>query len=219
MTVYAGGDPDGSEGVTVDRTDKAARVSPRGAATRSALLKAAAQVFRTVGFSKAGVSEVVAVAGASVGSLYHHFTGKADLYVALYEEFQQRQQERTHQAVRDARAEGESDPTRLMNLAAHAYLLGCIEERETARLFFSGDGPPGFDYQLRSRLTQWTDRNVALFRKADEPVDEALLIVVSGSMLLAVAEVVRRDDADAHRLADDITGLLTELEPRNRLQS
>ncbi|MEV2276411.1 TetR/AcrR family transcriptional regulator [Nocardiopsis sp. NPDC049922] len=200
----------------MDKTDKPARVSPRGAATRSALLGAAAQVFNTVGFAKAGVSEVVAVAGASVGSLYHHFTGKADLYLALYEEFQQRQQERTHQAVVDARAAGESDPTRLMNIAARAYLLGCIEERDTARLFFSGDGPPGFDYQLRARLTQWTDRNVALFRKADEPVDEALLIVVSGAMLLAVAEVVRRDDADAHALADDITRLLAKLEPGRR---
>jgi AcrR family transcriptional regulator len=201
----------------VDKTDKPAkpvRVSPRGAATRGALLKAAAQVFHTVGFAKAGVSEVVAAAGASVGSLYHHFSGKADLYLALYEEFQQRQQDRTHQAVVEARSDGEKDPTRLMNIAARAYLLGCIEERETARLFFSGDGPPGFDYQLRSRLTQWTDRNVALFRKADEPVDEALLIVVSGAMLLAVAEVVRREDAEARRLADDITGLLTQLEPR-----
>ncbi|MFJ9557049.1 TetR/AcrR family transcriptional regulator [Nocardiopsis sp. NPDC101807] len=208
--------------MTVDKTDKPeklvkpARVSPRGAATRSALLRAAAQVFHTVGFAKAGVSEVVSVAGASVGSLYHHFTGKADLFLALYEEFQQRQQERTHQAVVEARAGGESDPTRLMNIAAHAYLLGCIEEGDTTRLFFSGDGPPGFDHQLRSRLTRWTDRNVALFRKADEPVDEALLIVVSGAMLLAVAEVVRRDDAEARRLADDITGLLTRLEPRHR---
>ncbi len=204
--------------MTVDKTDrpeKAVRVSPRGAATRSALLRAAAQVFRTVGFAKAGVSEVVSVAGASVGSLYHHFTGKADLYLALYEEFQQRQQERTHQAVVDARAEGESDPTRLMNIAARAYLLGSIEERDTARLFFSGDGPPGFDYQLRARLTQWSDRNVALFRKADEPVDEALLIVVSGAMLLAVAEVVRRDDADAYKLADDITALLSQFERRS----
>ncbi len=200
--------------MTVDKTDKPARISPRGAATRSALLNAASQVFRTVGFAKAGVSEVVAAAGASVGSLYHHFSGKADLYLALYEEFQQRQQDRTHQAVVEARSDGEKDPTRLMNIAARAYLLGCIEERETTRLFFSGDGPPGFDYQLRARLTQWTDRNVALFRKADEPVDEALLIVVSGAMLLAVAEVVQREDAEARRLADDITGLLTQLEPR-----
>ncbi|GHD30458.1 TetR/AcrR family transcriptional regulator [Nocardiopsis kunsanensis] len=198
----------------MDRTDKPTRTSPRGAATRSALLRAAAQVFRTVGFAKAGVSEVVSVAGASVGSLYHHFGGKADLYLALYEEFQARQQERTHEAVVEARSAGEKDPTRLMNIAARAYLLGCVEERETTRLFFSGDGPPGFDYQLRERLTRWTDRNVALFRKAEEPVDEALLIVVSGAMLIAVAEVVRLDDADARRLADDITDLLGTLQPR-----
>ncbi|MFV2196019.1 TetR/AcrR family transcriptional regulator [Nocardiopsis sp. LOL_012] len=197
----------------MERTDKPTRVSSRGAATRSALLKAAAQVFRTVGFAKAGVSEVVTVAGASVGSLYHHFTGKADLYFALYEEFQRRQQQRTHHAVLQARSEGESDPTRLMNIAAHAYLLGCIEERDTARLFFSGDGPPGFDYQLRVRLTQWTDRNVALYRKADEPVDEALLTVVSGGMLLAVAEVLGREDADARAFADDIARVLSALEP------
>ncbi|CAL9444618.1 hypothetical protein SUDANB121_02331 [Nocardiopsis dassonvillei] len=202
--------------MTVEKTDRPTGVSPRGAATRTALLRAAAQVFRTVGFAKAGVSEVVSVAGASVGSLYHHFTGKADLYLALYEEFQQRQQERTHQAVVEARARGESDPTRLMNIAARAYLLGCIEERDTTRLFFSGDGPPGFEYQLRARLTQWTDRNVALYRKADEPVDEALLIVVSGAMLLAVAEVVNRGDADAFRLADDITRLLDQLQPLRR---
>ena len=44
--------------MTVDKTDKPARVSARGAATRTSLLKAAAQVFRTVGFAKAGVSEV-----------------------------------------------------------------------------------------------------------------------------------------------------------------
>ncbi|HLS34329.1 MAG TPA: hypothetical protein VK039_12135, partial [Brevibacterium sp.] len=118
----------------------------------------------------------------------------------------------------EARDAGESDPTRLMNIAARAYLLGCVEERETTRLFFSGDGPPGFEYQLRERLTAWTDRNVALFRKAEEPVDEALLLVVSGSMLVAVAEIVNLDDTDARRLAGDVTDLLGTLQPRPRGQ-
>ncbi|GAB3462573.1 hypothetical protein GCM10027570_49130 [Streptomonospora sediminis] len=202
--------------MTVDKAHKPVRISHRGAATRSALLTAAAHVFRTVGFSRAGVSEVVEHAGASVGSLYHHFTGKADLYMALYEEFQQRQQERTHRAVSLARTQGESDPTQLMYTAARAYLDGAIEERDTTLLFFCGDGPPGFDSQLRERLREWTDRNVALFRKADEPVDEALLMVVSGAMLVAVTEVIRRSDTDARRLADDITGLLSRLGPRGR---
>jgi len=206
--------------VTVDKAEKngrpAGRGAPRGAATRAALLEAAAHVFTTVGFSKAGVSQVVAQAGASVGSLYHHFTGKADLFLALYEEFQQRQQNRTRQAVSEARAEGETDPARLMYTAARAYLEGCIVERDTAALFFSGDGPPGFDSRLRTRLREWTDRNAALFRKADEPVDEPLMTVVSGSMLVAVSEVVRLDDDAARRFADEVTDLLSELRPRNR---
>ncbi|MFC7326768.1 TetR/AcrR family transcriptional regulator [Marinactinospora rubrisoli] len=193
------------------------RVSPRGTATRRALLDAAERVFRTVGFDRAGVSEVVAEAGASVGSLYHHFTGKADLFTALYAEFQRRQQQRTRDAAARARAAGETDPTRLMNTAARAYLEGCIEERETAWLFFSGDGPPGFDAAMRDELRAWTDRNVALFRKADEPVDEALLMVVSGAMLVAVGEVVRRDDHDAaRRLADDVIEILGGLERARR---
>lgn len=196
------------------QTHRPVGTSARGSETRRALLRAAAHVFQSVGFSRAGISEVSARAGASVGGLYHHFTGKADLFRALYEEFQQRQQDRTHQAVAAARNAGESDPTRLMNLAARAYLDGCIIERDTAWLFFSGDSPPGFDASMRTQLREWTSRNAALFRKAEEPVDEALLMVVSGAMLLAVTEVVHREDrAEARRLADNVTAVLARLEP------
>lgn len=193
--------------------ERPVRVSHRGVATRKALLDAAAQVFGAVGFDKAGVNEVAARAGTSVGGIYHHFTGKADLFRALYEEFQGRQQERTRGSVAAARAEGESDPTRLMTTAARAYLEGCIEERDTARLFFCGDGPPGFDRELRERLWEWTDRNVALFRKADEPVDEALLMVVSGAVVLAVTQVVRGADTEARRISDDVIAVLERLAP------
>ncbi|UOE22209.1 TetR/AcrR family transcriptional regulator [Thermobifida halotolerans] len=200
----------------MEKVEKPVRVSARGAATRTALLKAASHVFRTVGFDKAGVSEVVAYAGASVGSLYHHFTGKADLYLALYEEFQQRQQDRTHQAVARARARGENSPHRLMNIAARAYLEGCIEERETTRLFYSGDSPPGFEALMREQLREWTGRNAALFRKADEPVDEALLLIVSGSISLAATEVINREDLDdARGFADAVVERLNSLTPRS----
>ena len=52
--------------------------------TRSALLQAARLIFADVGYSEANVAEVVARAGSSVGSMYHHFGGKADLFMALY---------------------------------------------------------------------------------------------------------------------------------------
>lgn len=190
------------------------RGAHRGDATRRALLEAAARVFGAVGFDKAGVSEIASAAGTSVGGLYHHFGGKAELHRALFDEFQRRQQIRTREAVDRARAEGESDPTRLMVLATHAYLNGCIDDRDAARLFYCEDGPPGFERELRERLWEWTDRNVALYRKADEPVDQALLMVVSGTGVLVVTQLVSEPDrARAERLGDEVLAVLQRLVP------
>src|SRR5690606_26817723 len=176
-----------------------ARTSERGAATRSALLRAARDVFVTKGFAEAGVTDVVARAEASVGSLYHHFSGKADLYLTLWEEFQARQTLRTKEAARAARAAGESDPMGVFVRAARAYLEGCLEERELAALFMRGDGPPGFDVVMRERLQQWAQRNAALF---DD--DRALVVVITGALAAAVSEVVRTGDP---RLADDVLAI------------
>ncbi len=71
--------------ITTDQVRPASRASERGAATRSALLEAAREVFTTEGYAQAGVTDIVNRAGASVGSLYHHFSGKADLYLTLFE--------------------------------------------------------------------------------------------------------------------------------------
>src|ERR1700748_3926467 len=53
--------------------------------TQRALLDAAREVFVEQGFADASVAEVVERAGSSVGSLYHHFGGKAGLFLALWE--------------------------------------------------------------------------------------------------------------------------------------
>ncbi|WP_449064315.1 TetR/AcrR family transcriptional regulator [Planomonospora algeriensis] len=186
-------------------TGVTARTSERGAATRVALLAAAREVFVTSGFADAGVTEVVARAGASVGSLYHHFSGKADLYLTLFEEFQARQTQRTKQALQAARAEGETDPMRLFIAGARAYLEGCLAERELAALFLRGDGPPGFELVMRDRLRQWAKRNAALF-DGDEG---ALVVVVTGALAAAVSEIVLSPDEDASRgLAEDVLAII-----------
>jgi AcrR family transcriptional regulator len=181
------------------------RTSERGAATRSSLLAAAREIFVSKGFAEAGVTDVVARADASVGSLYHHFSGKADLYLTLWEEFQARQTQRTKRAVRSARADGESDPMRVFVGAARAYLEGCLEERELAALFLRGDGPPGFDVVMRDRLRVWAQRNAALFE--DEP---ALVVVVTGALAAAVSEVVRSGDRG---LAEEVLAIIGQIRP------
>ncbi|MFG3439074.1 TetR/AcrR family transcriptional regulator [Nonomuraea sp. NPDC047897] len=182
-----------------------ARTSERGAATRAALLQAAREVFVSKGFAEAGVTDVVGRADASVGSLYHHFSGKADLYLTLFEEFQAKQGRRTKQAVREARAEGESDPMRVFLRAARAYLDGCLEERELAALFLRGDGPPGFEVVMRDRLRKWAELNATLFED-----EGALVVVVTGALAAAVNEVVRTGDP---QLADDVLAIIGQIRP------
>ncbi|MCW2937191.1 MAG: transcriptional regulator, TetR family [Actinomycetia bacterium] len=187
------------------------RVSDRGAATRGALLSAARDVFTDSGFAQAAVTDIVARAGASVGSLYHHFNGKADLYLTLFEEFQGRQQERTREAIHAVRDAGEADPMRLFIAGAGAYLDGCLAERAVARLFISGDGPPGFDRIMRRRLNTWARRNAALFH-SDEGVDEPLVVVLTGAMAGAVSEVcLNDDDAASRRLAEDMLAIVATI--------
>ncbi|MEU4545295.1 TetR/AcrR family transcriptional regulator [Nonomuraea dietziae] len=181
----------------------------RGAATRAALLDAAREVFVEKGFAESGVTDVVAKARASVGSLYHHFSGKADLYLALFEEFQARQSQRTKQAARELRASGENDPMRVFVAAARAYLEGSLEERELAALFLRGDGPPGFEVIMRDRLRTWAKLNATLFEG-----DDALVVVITGALAAAVSEVVlSEDESAARRLADDVLAIIGRIQP------
>ena len=58
----------------------------RTAETQRALLDAARAVFTEQGFADASIADVVERAGSSVGSLYHHFGGKSEMFIALWQE-------------------------------------------------------------------------------------------------------------------------------------
>jgi len=187
-------------------------VPDRGAATRGSLLAAAREVFARHGYAQASVSEIVTLAGASVGSLYHHFSGKADLYLTLYEQLQREHTERTRSAVRQARAAGVSDPMQLFLAGARGYMDVCAEQRELARMFACGDGPPGFERSWRERVTQWVVRNTEFFARSGEPLDGAVAIVMTGAMVVALAEMSRAADAEtALRIADGVIEVLSRL--------
>jgi AcrR family transcriptional regulator len=189
-----------------------ARRAGRAASTRGALLAAARDVFVASGFSEASIADVVQRAGGSVGSLYHHFGGKSELYLALFEDYSQRQESRAAEAVRQASAAGETDPVRLFLAGGRAYLDGCWTERELARLFLTGGGPPGFEMVRRRRHREWTRRNASLLgtpEDAHEPWGDALVLVLTTVMGEAGAEVaVCEDEQSAHRLASDVLALI-----------
>jgi AcrR family transcriptional regulator len=188
------------------------RLSNRAATTRGALLTAAREVFCASGFAEASIAEVVAGAGASVGSLYHHFGGKSELYLALFEDYQQRQEARVLAAVRQAAADGERDPVALFVGGSRAYLQGCWAERDLARLFLAGGGPPGFELVARRRYREWTRRNAALLSSGPEdaePWGDALVLVLTTVISEAGHEVaVCEDEESALRLAGDVLELI-----------
>ncbi len=45
-------------------------------------------MFTEQGFTNASIAAIVERAGSSVGSLYHHFGGKSEVFIALFQEHQ-----------------------------------------------------------------------------------------------------------------------------------
>ena len=70
----------------------------RSEATTSELLDVARRLFAADGFAATSLEDVVRGAGVTKGALYHHFRGKRDLFLAVYEREQQRLAEAQLQA-------------------------------------------------------------------------------------------------------------------------
>lgn len=186
----------------------------RATTTRAQLLDAAREIFTTAGYADANVVDIVERAGSSVGSLYHHFGGKSDLYIALYDDYQSRQRHRAAKAFRLALAAGESDAMRLFVIGTRAYLEGCWEERTLTTLFSSGDGPPGFEMLTRRGFRHWLAANSEGLSEQARPLSDTLVLVMTTIATEAGREVaVQSTRAGARRFIDEICELIDRLYP------
>lgn len=183
----------------------------RTAQTQRALLDAAREVFAEQGFTEASIADVVERAGSSVGSLYHHFGGKSELFLALWQEHQLAYEQAASKAVAAARQAGVTDPTELFCAGARAFLEGSWQRRDLAMLYFADDGPPGFEVLKRRRGREWISQNDALLKLSDTPLDRLYAAILTsligegarevamartrrqaGQVIEAVIEYVRR---------------------------
>ena len=164
----------------------------RTAQTQRALLDAARAVFTGQGFADASIADVVERAGSSVGSLYHHFGGKSELFIALWQDYQRAQEAAASEAVARAKKAGVTDLFELFSAGARAYLDTCWQDRDLATLFYAGDGPPGFEVMKRRRGREWLGQNDALLRLSDTSFDRLYVTILTtligeGSREVAVA--------------------------------
>lgn len=131
-------------------TPTQARRWAKTGATQQRILDAATEVFATRGFTAATMADVVSGSGASVGSIYHHFGGKNELFLAIFEQMATAVDRRIEEAMRQAG--GAADPRHVFELHVRAYLEAMWENRRLARVLTSGDTPPGFEVARRDRM-------------------------------------------------------------------
>jgi AcrR family transcriptional regulator len=179
----------------------------RTANTQRALLEAAREVFTSRGFSEASIADVVERAGSSVGSLYHHFGGKSELFLALWQEHQLAHEQAASEAVAAARKVGVTDPGELFAAGARAFLQGSWQRRDLALLFLSGDGPPGFEVMQRQRSHEWVSQNDALLHLPDTALDRLYASVLTSLIGEGAREVAT---SASRRQADKVTDAVLE---------
>ncbi len=112
-------------------------------ATQQRILNAATAVFRERGYSAATIGEVVTASGASIGSIYHHFGGKNEIFLAIHDHMA---------AVIEARI---AAAERSFDAQVRAYLQTVWDYRDTAVVLSSDDVPPGFEGVYREGIRTW----------------------------------------------------------------
>jgi AcrR family transcriptional regulator len=98
------------------------RQAERTEATRGALIAAARELFAERGFAGVGTEEIVRRAGVTRGALYHHFSGKEDLFRAVYEQVERELAERIA-----AGAVGDPDPVHALRAGTATFLDACLD--------------------------------------------------------------------------------------------
>jgi AcrR family transcriptional regulator len=96
---------------------------------RDALLEAATELFIERDYADVSTDDILRRAGVSRGALYHHFSGKRDLFRAVFDASEARVVERVAQSLA-----GLEDPFELLIAAARSYLREAETSEELRRL-------------------------------------------------------------------------------------
>jgi len=130
-----------------DHTAPRRTQAARRAATRSALLGAARELFGAKGFAGTGREEIVQRAGVTRGAMYHHFASKEDLFRAVYEEVEGEVMGHVAEAAMVT-----VDPKEELRLGTLAWLEFAADPA-VARICLI-DAPAVLDPELRRQLSE-----------------------------------------------------------------
>ena len=159
----------------------------RSDATQQRVLDAATEVFGTRGFSAATMADIVERSGASIGSIYHHFGGKRELFLAIYDRLS------ADVELRLAAAPTADDLDSQEAFAVHvrAYLTAIWENRQAAMMMASGDVPVDFEHLRRKNTLTFFDRWMGVLdvdsTKRGQLLSRVLIAILSEASLMVTA--------------------------------
>ena len=179
-----------------------ARRWARTDATQQRILDAATEVFSTRGFSAATMADIVENSGASIGSIYHHFGAKKELFLAIYERLSAEVEVRIAQA---AGASADLDSQQAFALYARAYLNAIWDNRRAATMIASGDVPVGFERLRRTNTLTFFHRWMGVLDVDSSTRGQLLSRILIAIMSEASLMVTMCDDAAEVEQVSDAT--------------
>jgi len=160
-------------------------------ATQQRILYAATDVFAARGFTAATMADIVDHSGASIGSIYHHFGGKKELFLAIFERLSA-----DIDAYIDAASESsEVDGRVVFEANARAYLNAIWVHRRAALVLASGDTPAGFDEIRRSNMMRGFRRWMSVLELDTSPRGQLLTRILIDVMAEASGMVMLSESA------------------------
>jgi AcrR family transcriptional regulator len=196
MTAPASADGATRHPPSLTGVNKQRRRWAKSGATQERILDGALYVFSRNGYTAATISDVVAASGASIGSIYHHFGGKSELFLAI------------HQRLTFAVGQRITEAGHIATLAsfdeqARGYLEAIWTNRRIAAVLGSADVPPGYDRIRRESMQAWF-RDWLGMLDIDSTPSGALLMRVLIAVLTESAALVMTctDDDEAASVID-----------------
>ncbi len=192
----------------------------RQAQTRSDLIDAAARVFARRGFQAARVEEIAEEAGYSHGAVYSNFEGKADLFLAVFEDYMA---ERVRERADTQTGLADTAPLEIRARAlADQWMDGLARDPQSFALHVEFIAHAGRDPELAKRfgtrssaMREALARYVTRYRQEANlelamPADDLALILRALGIGLAIESLVS-PEAVSHDLYGDFVELLVSL--------
>jgi AcrR family transcriptional regulator len=204
-----------AEGGGAGQTLKAAQSE----ATRAALIATARALFAERGYAAVGTEEIVRAAGVTRGALYHHFSGKRELFEAVYEDVERQLVERIAASAISSAA----DPLEALHAGAQAFLDACEDPAVQRIALLDAPSVLGWEQwrEIGMRygfgLVQATVQAAMDAGLIDPQPVQALSHLLLGAIDEGAMLIARADDAGRTRqeVGSSVTRLIDALRPRH----